>query len=487
MIKPIKILLFYILITGIFIGFGMLFPKEGLSFKIGKFHHNIKGFSVKEAFLSEIPNSTIDSSSLKVDGEEMDSVMNLALSKSQSSILPSEDNVRKDKNKPGKLHLIYNPDFKKSLYHFYQLLKDCRSGKKLVRILHMGDSQLEGDRITKYLRENWQENFRGSGPGLITVYDPKKQFSSIWIDADGDWSEHLVYKYPRDIFNNEYGLLGRVAKIDSGENASISFVRSFMALDRAKKYYKARLFLNNVTKPVYIRASYEGGDLPVDTVDMELGLSEINWTFKTAPRKFKLQFQSEGSPSFMGICLDSLAGVAVDNISMRGQYTPRLDKNNIDFFSSMAGYMDIGMIILQYGTNIVPTVSKNYSFYSKMLFSQLELLKEMMPDVPVVVVGVGDVGTVKDGISQSYEHVKLIRDAQKKATLQAGYAFFDLYEAMGGSGSIIKWVEGHPKKAMSDYTHFNKRGGKIVADWLYDAIMKDYSEWHKQDCHKVKD
>ncbi len=481
MIKPIKILLFYILITGIFIGFSMLIPKDGIAFKIGRFQHVIKGFTLQDIALLKNDTLSVDSVKLITEDLVVDSVIHTSPSKKKSLDLSPVLNKRKNDNIADSLHLIYNAEFQKSLYHFYHLLKDCKSRNKLVRVLHMGDSQLEGDRITKYLREKWQENFMGSGPGLITVYDPKKQFSSIWIDTDGDWSEHLVYKYPRDIFNNEYGLLGRVAKIDSGENASISFVRSFMALDKAKKYYKARLFLNHVTQPVYIRATYEGVDLPVDTVTREMGLSEVSWTFKTAPRKFTLHFHSLGSPSFMGICLDSLAGVAVDNISMRGQYTPRLDKNNVDFFSSMAAYMDIGMIILQYGTNMVPTVSKNYSFYTKMLSRQLELLKKMMPNVPVVVVGVGDAGTIKDGVSQSYEHVKLIRDAQKKATLEAGYAFFDLYEAMGGSGSIIKWVEGHPKRAMSDYTHFNKRGGKIVAGWLYHAIMKDYSQWNEKE------
>ncbi len=480
MIKPIKILLFYIVVTGVFIGIGYFIPEKGIPVEIGRVDYTIKVFPTKK-YLALFKSQDIKEQVIT----DVDSVDTLAPSLSLSTdtekdtvppIISAKDNLI---NNNTMLHLSCGAGFEKMLYQFYRKVTDCGSEKRLVRILHMGDSQLEGDRITKYLRELMQERFKGCGPGLVPVYDPKKQFSSLWIDNKGEWSEHLVYIYPRDIFNNEYGLLGRVAKMDSNNNAGITFERSFMALPKAKQYYKARLFLNRVKKPLYISAKYNGVELPVDTVAAGDGMSEIGWTFKTSPRKFTLDFNSETSPVFLGISLDSLSGVAVDNISMRGQYTPRLDKNNPDLFTAMASHMNIGMIVLQYGTNMVPTIAKNYEFYYKMLYRQLEELKQELPDVPVVVVGVGDAGTVQDGKAKSYDHVKYIRDAQKKATLEAGYAFFDLYEAMGGSGAIVDWVERKPKLAMTDYTHFNKAGGKKVAGWIFDAIMCDYAKWQK--------
>jgi len=93
-----------------------------------------------------------------------------------------------------------------------------------------------------------------------------------------------------------------------------------------------------------------------------------------------------------------------------------------------------------------------------------------------VVVGVGDVGKLTDGKAEAFTHIFKIKEAQKAASFKAGFAFFDLFEAMGGQGSMIKWANGDPKLAMSDYTHFNKPGGKKVADWLYKAIMSEYAE-----------
>ena len=43
------------------------------------------------------------------------------------------------------------------------------SGSSRVRVVHYGDSQIEGDRITGVIREELQEAFGGIGPGIIPV------------------------------------------------------------------------------------------------------------------------------------------------------------------------------------------------------------------------------------------------------------------------------------------------------------------------------
>ena len=46
------------------------------------------------------------------------------------------------------------------------------SKNKTVRILHYGDSQLEGDRITDYVRNRMQLRFGGEGPGIVLPKEP---------------------------------------------------------------------------------------------------------------------------------------------------------------------------------------------------------------------------------------------------------------------------------------------------------------------------
>jgi lysophospholipase L1-like esterase len=474
MIKPPKIFLYYVVIAIVFLGLSYLIPEEGV--QIGNLQYRIKWLSLKK--IVEPKDSVVAISPAINDSIDISTAMDMdSLSTDTLGVLVEEDTTAVTVDEKSRIQ--YPASFKTLLARFYQEISTASDSGKVIRILHMGDSQIEGDRITRYLRESFQQEFKGSGPGLVPVYDPQKQFPSVWINNKGKWSEHTVYEYPRTIKGHEYGIMGKVATIDSACISSINISKSYIAEPGASNFFKSRLFLKRIQKPLMVTAHIGAQPISKDSLLVDEGLTEINWTFSSSPKQFSLDFESDISPVFLGMSLDSLAGVAVDNIAMRGQSTPRLDKTDTVLYRSMASYLNIGMVILQYGTNMVPTISDEYDFYRNTFLKQLRIIKKMMPDVPVLVIGVGDVGTIKEGEAVSYKHVYKIKEAQKEAAFKAGFAFFDLYEAMGGEGAMLLWVNGHPKLAMSDYTHFNKLGGKKVAHWIYDAIMCDYNNWKK--------
>jgi len=58
---------------------------------------------------------------------------------------------------------------------------------------------------------------------------------------------------------------------------------------------------------------------------------------------------------------------------------------------------------------------------------------------------------------------------------KAGCAFFDVYQAMGGYGSMATWIRrglGGP-----DYTHPTTIGADHIGTWLYRALMERYEAW----------
>ena len=57
------------------------------------------------------------------------------------------------------------------------------------RIIHYGDSQLEGDRISGYLRNRLQGIYGGSGPGFIPVVQVYDQISANVTHSD-NWTRH---------------------------------------------------------------------------------------------------------------------------------------------------------------------------------------------------------------------------------------------------------------------------------------------------------
>jgi hypothetical protein len=71
-------------------------------------------------------------------------------------------------------------------------------------------------------------------------------------------------------------------------------------------------------------------------------------------------------------------------------------------------------------------------------------------------------------------------NVQKKLAEQTGCAFWSLYDAMGGSGSMVKWVEGDTVMANKDYTHFNFKGSHKVGKLLYAKLMSEYRDYNKR-------
>lgn len=73
----------------------------------------------------------------------------------------------------------------------------------------------------------------------------------------------------------------------------------------------------------------------------------------------------------------------------------------------------------------------------------------------------------------------LIRSQQMLAA-ETGVAFWNLYNAMGGEGSMVEMVNSKPAMANYDYTHINFRGGKHIAGLLFDAIIYGKEQYEKR-------
>jgi len=71
--------------------------------------------------------------------------------------------------------------------------------------------------------------------------------------------------------------------------------------------------------------------------------------------------------------------------------------------------------------------------------------------------------------------VPRLLEAQRRLAQRTHSAFWNLFEAMGGANSMVDWVEQSPPLANKDYTHLNGRGGRKIADLLYQHLMSEYA------------
>jgi len=208
-------------------------------------------------------------------------------------------------------------------------------------------------------------------------------------------------------------------------------------------------------------------------------LNTISWDIDGTLDEITVSFKGEDSPDIYGIALDDHSGVAVDNIPLRGSSGVDFTKTDLPFLRSMYQRINTKLIILQFGVNLVPYITVDYSYYEKQFYKQLKTLKSLRPDICIIVIGVSDMSRKQNGKYVSYPNIVNIREAQKNAAFKADCAFWDMYEAMGGENSMPAWVNTNPALARTDFTHFTWKGSVVISKMFYEALMNDYNEYLK--------
>ena len=254
--KPIKTLLFTIAVFVLLAGTMLVTPEEGV--KIGEFNFHMPTFgemfsTEKEEFadVSEIIEKQFDLDSL------MEAESNIADSLAAKNATAIHDSL---------VQSIYKIDIteegRENLARFFQKLK---SGKT-TRIMHYGDSQLEGDRITANLRNKLQTKFSGTGLGLRPAVQPYDFVFSAVQTNSSNWTRYPVYgKVDTLVNHNRYGVMGAFSRFapltfDSipFENtvlheAELSISKTTISFNKTREYRRMRLFYGNAKSPVDLK------------------------------------------------------------------------------------------------------------------------------------------------------------------------------------------------------------------------------------------
>jgi len=376
------------------------------------------------------------------------------------------------------------------LYPAFRAFDKAAKSSKPVRIMHYGDSQIEGDRMTSFLRNRLQKKFGGMGPGLVPlkqVYD--FSFSTIHKTSD-NWFRFTLYgKRDTTLTHNRYGALASFSRFTSNmtdtmktkplQEVWVSFSPSAFGYSNTRTFSMCRVFYG-YNKDPFVAELYQNEELiDADMYPASNSLQIIRWKFDQPVNKIKIVFKGTSSPDFYGIALDGQSGIAVDNIPMRGNAGLIFTRMNRELLQKHFRELNIRMILLQFGGNIVPHVVSDYGYYKEGFKAQLHEIKKIAPDVPVIVIGVADMSVQEGDHYVSYPNIEKVRDALKTASLESGVAYWDLYEAMGGKNSMPSWVFADPPLASSDFVHFNPEGAKIIANMFYNALMFEYNRYMK--------
>lgn len=379
--------------------------------------------------------------------------------------------------------LAYNEQGEESLKQLFSKLRNAASKK--IRILHYGDSQIEGDRMTGFLRQRLQEQFGGSGPGFIptvNVYNTMtfvQRLSPNFVRYTNFGGEALK--------TNKYGILNSVGRftpeladsvIESQKvtTAWIEVEPGAGAYSRAKNYNNVYIHYTEAKTRCLFRVYQNGNLIVTDSLKADSKYHIYPLHFPSNPGKLKIEFESKASPNILGISMEGDVGVQVDNIAMRGSSGTFFGRIDQGLAKRIYDDQNVELIIMQYGGNSMPYIKDTLAAKraASNFKGQLYTIKKLRPQAMIIVIGPSDMSTLVDGEYTTYPMLPYFVQSLRNATKEAGGAYFDVFQAMGGVDSMVAWVENG--LAGKDYIHFSNKGASIAAQKFYDAFMTVYSK-----------
>ena len=367
---------------------------------------------------------------------------------------------------------------KLSVNSLNKFLDSLKYSRRQIRIIYYGDSQIEGDRITSYLRHTLRKGHGGTGPGLFLPLMPVMYTKSVWLRSSSNWKRYNYLSYKAgEISHRNLGpfmvicrYLPEGEKTTDPEKAFVRIKPSNFADSASAEYDILRVFYGNTESIVNVVVKSGNKELFADTLKRGSGFNEIKCSIKGA-KDILIEFEGNVSPDIYGISIESEKGVIVDNIPQRGSAGLEFTMVNKDNLVKAYRELSPDLIVLHYGLNIVKNVRYDYSYYQIGLGRQLALLKEILPLTPILVIGVTDMAVNEGDSIKSYRNIPAIIEAQKRATQKAGETFWDSYRAMGGESSIIKWAEKKFPLAQKDYVHFTYPGADTLSAMLASSLF----------------
>jgi lysophospholipase L1-like esterase len=349
---------------------------------------------------------------------------------------------------------------------FFEALQSFHHGARrdAVQILHFGDSHVAADILSAELRNRFQHSFGDGGPGFIL---PRNPFSTprknVQSGASGDW-----------IFEG-FGVSGTGDGIHGLAGVSLNTIRAGENLWVEAPCKHVELF--------YLKQPDGGGiDIMLDgksVLEKPLTLLSRNivpayFSFDAADderRRIEVRTVASGEVRIFGVVAEhETPGVVYDVLGINGARASRMNEWNQAVFSDNVSHRKPDLIILAYGTNEVTDLDWTSSAYTQLYVDVIRRLKRAAPHAAILVWGPPD-RAIRTRVGwRPVPQLRQLIEAQRRAAVLAGAAFWDARSAMGGEGAIIRWAK--RGLAQADHVHLTGAGYLTLADKFYEELER---------------
>lgn len=363
-------------------------------------------------------------------------------------------------------------------YTFFDTLFACfeqaQDSGVVCRVMHYGDSQIEMDRISSVLRQKLQEMFGGSGPNMIpaiqnvpTISVSQRASNVARYAIIGDSTSHHAN-------HNRYGVMTQFGQVSGNGSIMFSPSNNKNAFENVKQITKVSVLLGHNSQgfKVALKCDTIVGETKVlDACD---SVTMVAWNLPASVKKGTITFT--GNAEIYGVMLDGDAGVALDNVPLRGCSGTIFTRVNQELLRQSYDLLGTQLIVLQFGGNRMPSIktSGNIAAYMAELEKQINYIKEAAPEATYLFIGPADMGKSYNGTMGTWKGLPELNDSLRAMALRNNVAYWDMFNVMGGEGSMAQWVKHSPALAGPDYIHFTFTGAQEIGGNLARSFSTYY-------------
>jgi lysophospholipase L1-like esterase len=357
----------------------------------------------------------------------------------------------------------FEPLFKK----FDQVLF---SGRGQVKVVHIGGSHIQADMWSDRMRQRLQHFFPGTEAtrGLLFPFNMARTNNpyNYHTEYTGQWESCRNVQWNRAC---DLGLTGISA---TTRDSSCRIKVFFRGTDYPQyEFNRVRIF-RDTDSTSYAVNVVNAGVASVSKTDT----AEGNSTFELATfqnfieLEIKKTHPAQNHFTLYGISLESEdPGFVYSAIGVNGAATKSYLRCTL--FEKQLKVVAPDLVIFSVGINDANTTDFDTHLFERNYDSLLVRVHRAAPEAVVLLTTNNDTYYQKKYPNRNAEKV---RTSMLKIAKKHNAAVWDLFEVMGGLGSIKDWIAAG--LANSDKIHLLKPGYELVADFMFNALMQAYDQ-----------
>jgi len=354
---------------------------------------------------------------------------------------------------------------------FDKLLKLENGDTNQVSILHIGDSHIQADFLTREVRKSLQLKFGNAGRGLVFPLkaagtnepaDYRSTTNTGWTVAKIN-SQNRFPEPGLSGISMLSGESGAYFDVTTSNHDELDYTFNQVTLIHTKDslQFDCR-FTHTPDKFGYLMSARP----------LEPGEYTTSVRFQQPTSFVRIQAEqteiSQSSITINGVILqNSKPGVLYSSVGINGAHFS--DYNNSPWFFRQMKALEPDLVIISLGTNEGANIKVAEEEIIASVSTMLQNIRIAHPGTCILIATPAD-----DYFRKKYKNLYLeaVQRALVKSAQQESVSCWDMYSISGGFGSCTEW-----RKAgmlQHDGVHYNKQGYTLQGSLLYKALIDSY-------------